>query len=381
MELTNEQRRCLGLLEIEPYWKRVDMGEGNILYFNEDVIRKWIINREGHYEESTYWVKASRDRTLLLPKTGRGKEKKFTFANLQKMGGEGAYFSFRGYLTIGNVTNQRTLYSSRMAGLPPMSEKELEDFLKRWVEETDDAQMAKVKEFAGGARRHCRYEEGDFFRFALDRTHYGYGRILLDVAKRRRLGEKDWKILMGKPLIVKIYHILTTDPNVPPAILESCTACPARYIMDNRFYYGDYEIVGNLPLREEQEEYPVMYGQSIDAKEPDKIMLQIGPVYRELPLEGNPVVPGISRNNGIGVDPDVDKALLEACIAAGSNEPYWERDAGRASSDIRNPKKREILGAVLRQFGVEEQYAQWMNNLLINNQQDLIAEKLKCNQQ
>lgn len=92
-------------------------------------------------------------------------------------------------------------------------------------------------------------------------------------------------------------------------------------------------------------------------------------------------MPGISRNNGIGIDPDVDKALLEACIAAGSNEPYWERDAGRASSDIRNPKKREILRAVLRQFGVEEQYAQWLNNLLINNQQDLIAEKLKCNQQ
>ena len=68
------------------------------------------------------------------------------------------------------------------------------------------------------------------------------------------------------------------------------------------------------------------------------------------------------------------KALLEACIAAGSNEPYWERDAGRASSDIRNPKKREILRAVLRQFGVEEQYVQWMNNYsLINNQQDLIT--------
>lgn len=54
MELTNEQRRCLGLLEVEPYWERVDMGKGNILYFNGDVIRKWIIDREGHSEEHTY---------------------------------------------------------------------------------------------------------------------------------------------------------------------------------------------------------------------------------------------------------------------------------------------------------------------------------------
>ena len=355
MELTNEQRRCMGLLEIEPYWERVDMGEGNILYFNGDIIRKWIIDRKGHFEENTYWVRTSHNRTMLCPKTGRGKEKKFTFANLQRMGNEGVYFFFRGYVTIGNVTNQRTLYSSHTAGLDAMSEKELEDFLRCWVEETDDVQMAKVKEFAEGTRKHCKYEEGDFFRFALDRIHYGYGRILLDVTKRRKLGEKDWKILMGKPLIVKAYHIVTTDPCVSPAILESYSACPSQYIMDNPFYYGDYELVGNRPLREELEkDYPVMYGRSIDAGDPDKIMLQIGPVYRELPLEGNKVVPGISRNNGIGCGLNVDKRMLEACIAAESNAPYWERDAGYASTDIRNPKNREILRAVFRQFGVEE---------------------------
>lgn len=355
MELTNEQRRCLGLLEIEPYWKRVDMGEGNILYFNGDIIRKWIIDREGHIEENTYWVKASPDRTKLLPKTKRGKEKKFTFANLQKMGGEGAYFFFGGYLVVGNRMNQRTLYSSYMAGLAPMSEEELGDFLKRWVAETDDAQMAKVKEFANEARKHCKYGEGDFFRFAFDRTHYGYGRILLDVTKRRKLGEKDWEILMGKPLIVKVYHIVTTDPCVSPEVLEMYSACPSQYIMDNRFYYGDYEIVGNLPIREEEEEYPVMYGQSIDSKA-DRIILQIGSAYRELPLEGNKVVPGISRNNGIGFDLEINKTMLLKCIAAGSNMPYWERDAGYVRSDIRNPKNREILGAVLRQFGVEDKY-------------------------
>lgn len=361
MELTNEQRRCLGLLEVEPYWERVDLGGGNILYFNEDVIRKWIIDREGHSEEHTYWVRTSSDRTKLLPKTKRGKEKKFTLANLQRMGSEGVYFLFDGHFLVGNMANQRTLYSSRTAGLRAMSDEEFAEFLKRWVEETDDAQMAKVKEFAGGERKHCKYEEGDFFRFALDRTHYGYGRILLDVMERRRRGEKDWEILMGKPLIVKVYHIVTTDPNVPPRLLGGYDACPAQYIMDNRFYYGDYEIVGNQPIwKELEEEYPVMYGRSISGTDPDKIMLQIGSVYRELPLEGNSVVPGASRNNGIGFGLNEDKRLLEACIVAGSNAPYWERDAGYACSDIRNPKNRGILRAVLRQFGVEGQYGLWM---------------------
>ena len=64
-------------------------------------------------------------------------------------------------------------------------------------------------------------------------------------------------------------------PDVTPRILESYPACPAQYIMDNCVYYGDYEIVGNLPVREEQEEYPVMYGQSIDARNPDNKFLSI----------------------------------------------------------------------------------------------------------
>lgn len=162
---------------------------------------------------------------------------------------------------------------------------------------------------------------------------------------------------------------MTTDPGVSPEILENYTACPAQYIMDNRFYYGDYEIVGNRSIRKEVgEEYPVMYGRSIDGRDRDKIMLQIGSLYRELPLEknqvifGNRVVPGISRNNGIGFELLTDKRLLESCIAAGSNAPYWERDAGYAESDIRNPKNREILRAVLLQFGIEGQYPQWMGD-------------------
>lgn len=352
MELTNEQRRCMGLEEIDPFWERVPFGNGDILYFDGDIIRKWIIDRENYFAESSYHAQTSHDRTRLCSKTGRGKEKKLSVVNLQRMGREGVYFSFqKGGLIIGNARNQRTLYSSGTAGVPAMSTEEFAAFLDRWVEETDEKQMARVREFATAKRKHCKFKEGDFFRFPLDRTHYGYGRILLDVWKRRKEGAKDWDIVMCRPLIVQVYHIVTEDAAVPITQLERYQACPSEYIMDNRFYYGEYEIIGNAPLTGPQD-YPVMYGQNISAVDRDKIMLQIGPLYRELPLAGNTVIPGNWRNNGVSFCLHVGKRMLEECIAAGSNAPYWERDAKFAVSDIRNPKNREVLRQVLAQFGL-----------------------------
>ncbi len=355
MELTNEQRRCMGLEETAPSWERVPFCHNDVLYFDGDIIRKWVIDRQNYFAEYSYHIQTSHDRTKLCSKTGKGKEKNLNQANLQRMGSEGVYFSFeKGGFYLANRTNQRTYYSSGTAGLSAMTEEEFAAFLDRWVAETDEEEQKRVQEFATAKRRHCKYREGDFFRFRLDRTHYGYGRILLDVEKRRKEGAKDWNILMGRALIVKVYHIVTKDPAMQAAELVKYAACPAQYIMDNRFYYGEYEIIGNAPL-EEEHDYPILYGQSISARDRDKLLLQIGPLYRELPLAGRSVIPGTSLNNGISFALWEGKRMLKACIAAGSNAPYWERDASFACSDLRNPINRGLLEQVLAQFGVREE--------------------------
>lgn len=355
MELTNEQRRSMGLEETEPSWERVLFTPGDILYFDGDTIRKWVIDRENYFAEYSYRIKTSQNRTKLCPKTGKGKEKKLSLVNLQRMGNEGVYFSFeKGGFYLANRTNQRTYYSSATAGLPAMTVEEFAAFLDRWVAETDEEEQARVREFATARRRHCKYREGDFFRFRLDRTHYGYGRILLDVVKRRKEGAKDWNILMGRALIVKVYHIVTENPAVPAAQLAKCMACPSQYIMDNRFYYGEYEIIDNAPL-EGEHDYPIMYGQSISGRDRDKLMLQIGPLYRELPLAGRGVIPGTWLNNGISFALKVAKRMIMECVAAGSNEPYWKRDASFARSDLRNPINRGLLEQVLAQFDIDKE--------------------------
>lgn len=154
---------------------------------------------------------------------------------------------------------------------------------------------------------------------------------------------------MGKPLIVQVYHIVTDNGDVSIEQLENLEACPSQYVMDNRFYYGDFAIIGNKPIIHECD-YPIMYGKSISAIEPNRIIFQRGLTYKELDAERNELVSDGFRNNAIGFDLNIDKNVLEACIKSNSNEPFWNRDLYFLNCDLRNPKHETILQKVLEQF-------------------------------
>lgn len=363
MELTNEQRKYLGLESIEPDWERMEIPSNcvkpelstgkHILYFDKDVLRKNIsVDRSGLYKEESCAIKTQDNRSMIAPITAKGKPKRLNGVNLQRCTPEGMYFRFeRGSVTIANYTTQQTYFSSAFAGMPSMSEEALQDFLAQWIADTDDDELKRIEDFANAKRRHCKFREGDFFRFRIDRKHYGYGRILLDIQKMRKSGEKFWDILMGKPLVVSVYHIITKDLSVNIDTLKKLQSCPSQFIMDNRFFYGEYEIVGYEPLSEDVD-YPIMYGPSISMRDRDKIQFQRGHVYREIPLEGNTVVPGGFMNNGIGWSLNINKRILEACIESDSNEPYWNRGERFYWEDLRHPKYKPELEQVLKQMGV-----------------------------
>lgn len=74
-----------------------------ILYFDGDIIRKRIsIQYSGSYQEDTVYLKTLENRTMIAPKTGKGKPKKLNAVNLQRYNAEGMYFFYGGYITLGN---------------------------------------------------------------------------------------------------------------------------------------------------------------------------------------------------------------------------------------------------------------------------------------
>lgn len=358
IELTNEQRKYLGLELVDPAWDRVELPSNSvnpelsngkiILYFDKEVLRKQIsVIHTGEYPEYLEQIRHIRTqdhRTMIAPKTGKGKPKRLNGVNLQRCTSEGVYFRYvGGSVILANYTTQQTYYSSGFAGVSCLS---LQDFLAKWIAETDAEELARIQAFAKAKRRHCKFKEGDFFRFSIDRTHYGYGRILLDIHQMRKNGEEFWDILMTRPLVVSVYHIITEDPSVDLEILQTLKSCPSQFIMDNRFYYGDYEIVGHAPLPEELD-YPIMYGKGISPTTRNMIMYQRGHVYKKIPLEGNMLV-GDFKNNGISPSLNLNKKILLNCIETDSNEPYWERVG--FSCDLRHPKFKSELEQVLKQM-------------------------------
>lgn len=364
MELTNEQRKYLGLELIDSTWERVEISNSIkpenesgrvILYFDGDIIRKKIsIQYSGSYQEDTVYLKTLENRTMIASKTGKGNPKRLNAVNLQRYNAEGVYFFYGGYITLGNYTTQQTYFSSYFAGLKPMTEDELQDFLRQWILDTDEAEFERIQAFATAKRKHCKFREGDFFRFKIDRTHYGYGRILLDVMQLKKSGVKVWDILMGRPLVVSVYHIITEDPAVDIQELSKLKSCPSQFIMDNRFFYGEYEIIGNAPLPENVD-YPIMYGRSISGTNRNKIMFQRGRFYKEIPLEENNLIGDRDfKNNGINCALHIDnRNILAECIKEDSNAPYWANKKEGFTYDIRNPQYENELVKIMEQMGIE----------------------------
>ena len=107
-ELTNEQRKYLGLIPVEKNWELVKF-EGKFqdtyYYFDGDIIRKKISLSENSYYEAELDEKTTENRTIILPKTSREKLKIFNFTATQSFSPFGVYFSFTKYgVHIANYT-------------------------------------------------------------------------------------------------------------------------------------------------------------------------------------------------------------------------------------------------------------------------------------
>ena len=86
-ELSNEQRKYLGLEDIKPEWDRVLLKANpytpeTIIYFEGDVIRRHILSTDEKYFEKQYYEQ-TQNREFLMPKTSKGKPVKLTVSTLE----------------------------------------------------------------------------------------------------------------------------------------------------------------------------------------------------------------------------------------------------------------------------------------------------------
>ena len=364
-ELTNEQRKYLGLIPVEEHWELVKFDNGIYYYFEDDIIRKEIKVSKNYYHESELNVKTSENRTMILPKTKRGKIKKFNYTATQSFSPFGTYFTFStDGVIIANYTTQRTYYSEIFSEKEKISLDDLKKWLDKWMKETTEEDLEEIEEFKNAKRKHCKFNEGDFFAFKISRREWCFGRILMDVSKLRKdenfKKNKNYGLanLMGKPLIIKVYHKISDNKNIDLKELSKCLALPSQAIMDNIFYYGEAIILGNLPLKPEENDMFISVSESISGIDKNIAYLQYGLIYREIPLSDyEKLIKELKigaqtlRREGIGFV--IDTYKLKECIEAKSNSPFWEKYKKRNVPDLKNPDHIELKRKIFKAFGLD----------------------------
>ena len=364
-ELTNEQRKYLGLIPVEEHWELVKFDNGIYYYFEDDTIKKEIKVSKNYYHESELNVKTSENRTMILPKTKRGKIKKFNYTATQSFSPFGTYFTFSADgVIIANYTSQRTYYSETFTEKEKISLDDLKKWLDKWMKETTEEDLEEIEEFKNAKRKHCKFNEGDFFAFKLSRREWCFGRILMDVSKLRKdenfEKNKNYGLahLMGKPLIIKVYHKISDNKNIDLKELSKCLALPSQAIMDNIFYYGEAVILGNLPLKPEENDMFISVSESISGIDKNIAYLQYGLIYREIPLSDyEKLIKELKigaqtlRREGIGFV--IDTYKLKECIEAKSNYPFWEKYKKRNVPDLKNPDHIELKRKIFKAFGLD----------------------------
>ena len=364
-ELNNEQRKYLGLIPVEEHWELVKFDNGIYYYFEDDIIRKEIKVSKNYYHEAELNEKTAENRTMILPKTKRGKIKKFNYTATQSFSPFGTYFTFStDGVIIANYTSQRTYYSEIFSEKEKISLDDLKKWLDKWMKETTEEDLEEIEEFKNAKRKHCKFNEGDFFAFKLSRREWCFGRILMDVSKLRKdenfEKNKNYGLahLMGKPLIIKVYHKISDNKNIDLKELSECLALPSQPIMDNIFYYGEAVILGNLPLKPEENDMFISVSESISGIDKNIAYLQYGLIYREIPLSDyEKLIKELKigaqtlRREGIGFV--IDTYKLKECIEAKSNSPFWEKYKKRNVPDLKNPDYIELKRKIFKAFGLD----------------------------
>ena len=364
-ELTNEQRKYLGLIPVEEHWELVKFDNGIYYYFEDDTIKKEIKVSKNYYHEAELNEKTAENRTMILPKTKRGKIKKFNYTATESFSPFGTYFTFStDGVIIANYTTQRTYYSEIFSEKEKISLDNLKKWLDKWMKETTEEDLEEIEEFKNAKRKHCKFNEGDFFAFKISRREWCFGRILMDVSKLRKdenfEKNKNYGLahLMGKPLIIKVYHKISDNKNIDLKELSKCLALPSQPIMDNIFYYGEAVILGNLPLKPEENDMFISVSESISGIDKNIAYLQYGLIYREIPLSDyEKLIKELKigaqtlRREGIGFV--IDTYKLKECIEAKSNSPFWEKYKKHNIPDLKNPDHIELKRKIFKAFGLD----------------------------
>lgn len=352
--ISNEQRKYFGLEEINPDWKELKVESENfngfevLIYVDNTTVKKCIVYSPSKYKEIQMNIELTKDLDAII--VTDSDKKISSLDSIINKTGSGVTLSFDApNITIYNENTKKVFYKNFYEQKENLNTIiDFKFWAEKWCEESTEQDLADISSFASkSAPLNIEFNEGDIFKVKLSRRIYGYGRVLLSYSKMKENNENYWDCLLGTPVIANLYHILTEDDKVSANSLNGLKTFPSQIITEENLVCGDYEIIGNIAIDPENEDYPIMYGKTVTDKETH---LQHGKKHlttKEAPIFNNFRYNGISNNLGINLE------VMKQCVAENSNEKYYSNGPFFVKGDLRNPVNAEKLDAVLSQFGLK----------------------------
>ena len=354
-ELSNEERKYLGLNEVKETWIRKELTKNYIIYIEENKLVKRIQSEKDCYYESDVLYNLSENHKFILPKTKRGKSKKLTESSVRNLKNGVYLFWWNNKVILANGKCEQSYYESDIAGFNISTLDDFKDWIKKWIKTTPEEELKEITIFKNKELKRYKYQEGDYFRLKLDKNLYGYGRIIMDIDKRQKEEEDYWDIFMGKPIIIELFHIITEEKQVPITKLENIKTFPSQIILNNVILYGEYEIIGHKELPENID-YPIHYGRGIKPEDKDTIHFQYGNIHKRIPLKKEYLITNNNgkdyKNNSISYTIDNNINIMRECIKNNSNDFYWTQKKYTIKEDLRNPENSKDLHDILEQFNL-----------------------------
>lgn len=302
-ELKNDERRYFGLEEIKNEYEVETMFSKLCTIRGDSILKRTTIFFEGNiikkviYEErlisSKYGISddtvydnrykefdtnlLTENRQYILPLTDKGKPKKLTSTNIMAVDPFGCVFDFYEISRQGNesglfVGNYRNNQKLPVEGFEKI--KNNEDF-REWIEwfisSCPDNYFEKVERVRTMKHRTVKFGSGDIFRMEYDRGNYCYGLILGKIRKIQKwkecLENHSFKWIMGQPILVRLYDLITPRADLTAEQLEEYELLPVQICVDNEIIWGTHPIVAHKKLEENDIDFKLSFRRKNDSDE------------------------------------------------------------------------------------------------------------------
>ena len=148
-----------------------------------------------------------------------------------------------------------------------------------------------------------------------------------------------------------VYQKIADTTEIDINELKQCKTFPVQAIMDNCIYYGEYKIIGNLPVTADEWEPIISYGRSINGQDKDTVYLQYGMIFKETTIDK---FDKYLRSNNI-INPyrkeEIGFSISYYDILANGKKSVVSVHS--KSTDLRDPENIEIKREIFSFFGLD----------------------------